>query len=174
MLLLQAADSRQRGWLDFQDFQTFVKRLRRRPELEALMTRIVGNDTDHIPSTAFIKFLREMQCVSSQQLSDELALALYAKFSDQLRSPQATSELSAHSECPQSSARMMTLEGFTAFLQSSDNMAMSERQTRVCDDMTRPLCEYYISSSHNVSRIGFCIAFVLIASKYRRTWSAVN
>lgn len=159
MLLLQAADSRQRGWLDFQDFQTFVKRLRRRPELEALMTRIVGNDTDHIPSTAFIKFLRETQCVSSQQLSDELALALYAKFSDQLRSPQATSELSAHSECPQSSARMMTLEGFTAFLQSSDNMAMSERQTRVCDDMTRPLCEYYISSSHNVSRVKLRTAF---------------
>lgn len=47
--------------------------------------------------------------------------------------------------------RIMTVEGFTSFLLSSDNMAFDERQLQVCDDMTRPLCEYYISSSHNVS-----------------------
>lgn len=46
----------------------------------------------------------------------------------------------------------MTIEGFTSFLLSSDNMAMDERQLTICDDMTRPLCEYYVSSSHNVSR----------------------
>ena len=45
----------------------------------------------------------------------------------------------------------MTMEGFTSFLMSGDNSGFSERQLRVCDDMTRPLCEYYISSSHNVS-----------------------
>lgn len=44
----------------------------------------------------------------------------------------------------------MTTEGFTSFLMSSDNSGFDERQQRLCDDMSRPLCEYYISSSHNV------------------------
>jgi phosphatidylinositol phospholipase C delta len=58
----------------------------------------------------------------------------------------------------------MTMEGFTSFLMSSDNSGFSERQLRVCDDMTRPLCEYYISSSHNVSQAatGNCFSMMVM------------
>ena len=42
----------------------------------------------------------------------------------------------------------LTLEGFSAFLMSADNAAMKDESEQ---DMTRPLSEYYISSSHNVS-----------------------
>jgi phosphatidylinositol phospholipase C delta len=41
----------------------------------------------------------------------------------------------------------VTLEGFGCYLMSSDNAAIEDESTQ---DMTRPLPEYYISSSHNV------------------------
>ncbi|KAJ3900152.1 1-phosphatidylinositol-4,5-bisphosphate phosphodiesterase 1 [Lentinula edodes] len=48
--------------------------------------------------------------------------------------------------------RVITLETFTSFLLSSDNPACLEPQTS--HDMTRPLSDYYISSSHNTYLIG--------------------
>lgn len=72
-------------------------------------------------------------------LPDTTIDALYAKFSESKQDSNGAP------------IRLMTTDGFTSFLMSSDNMAFSERQLKVCDDMTRPLCEYYISSSHNVS-----------------------
>lgn len=44
---------------------------------------------------------------------------------------------------------LVTLDGFNAFLLSSDNAPIRDDSQQ---DMSRPLCEYYISSSHNVSQ----------------------
>lgn len=41
----------------------------------------------------------------------------------------------------------VTLDGFVSFLMSSDNAAIKDESKQ---DMTRPLPEYFISSSHNV------------------------
>lgn len=41
------------------------------------------------------------------------------------------------------------LDGFSSYLMSSDNAALRDESTQ---DMSRPLTEYYVSSSHNVSR----------------------
>ena len=41
----------------------------------------------------------------------------------------------------------VSLDGLTSFLVSSDNAAVVDDSDQ---DMTRPLCEYYIASSHNV------------------------
>jgi phosphatidylinositol phospholipase C delta len=48
----------------------------------------------------------------------------------------------------------MSLDGFTSFLLSSDNSAFIEQHGKVWHDMTRPLSEYLISSSHNTYLIG--------------------
>lgn len=42
-------------------------------------------------------------------------------------------------------------EGFASFLASSDNPALEEDSQQ---DMTRPLAEYFISSSHNTYLVG--------------------
>ena len=42
---------------------------------------------------------------------------------------------------------LVTLEGLGCYLMSSDNAAIKDESLQ---DMTRPLPEYYISSSHNV------------------------
>jgi phosphatidylinositol phospholipase C delta len=48
----------------------------------------------------------------------------------------------------------MTLQGFTSFLLSSENSAFSDQHRAVWQDMTRPLSDYFISSSHNTYLVG--------------------
>ena len=48
----------------------------------------------------------------------------------------------------------MSLSGFTSFLMSADNSAFADQHGRIYHDMTRPLPEYYISSSHNTYLVG--------------------
>lgn len=42
---------------------------------------------------------------------------------------------------------LISLDGLTSFLMSADNAPLKDDTDQ---DMTRPLCEYYIASSHNV------------------------
>lgn len=48
----------------------------------------------------------------------------------------------------------MYLDAFSAFLLSPENSVMHSRHRKVCQDMNRPLPEYYVSSSHNTYLIG--------------------
>lgn len=51
-------------------------------------------------------------------------------------------------------AHAWSLSSFTAFLFSGDNSVFSPTDSSVTHDMTRPLAEYFISSSHNTYLIG--------------------
>ena len=48
----------------------------------------------------------------------------------------------------------LSLEGFTAFLLSTSNSAFTDRDGSIHHDMTQPLSDYYISSSHNTYLLG--------------------
>jgi len=48
----------------------------------------------------------------------------------------------------------LSLEGFTAFLLCKSNSAFTDQQGSIHHDMTRPLWDYYVSSSHNTYLIG--------------------
>lgn len=48
----------------------------------------------------------------------------------------------------------LTLDHFTIYLLSSENAVLQSGQRKVCQDMTRPLADYYISSSHNTYLVG--------------------
>ena len=48
----------------------------------------------------------------------------------------------------------LSLSAFTAFLLSPDNSAFADQNASVTHDMTRPLPEYFISSSHNTYLVG--------------------
>ena len=58
----QRADIHKRGFLDFSDFQVFVKYLRRRPEVEDLMRSLSGS-SESVNPVAFKTFLRKTQMV---------------------------------------------------------------------------------------------------------------
>jgi len=56
---------------------------------------------------------------------------------------------------PENLATMtLSLEGFTAFLLSTDNSASTDQHGSIHHDMTLPLWDYYISSSHNTYLLG--------------------
>jgi phosphatidylinositol phospholipase C delta len=48
----------------------------------------------------------------------------------------------------------MSLDAFTSFLLSPDNSPFLDQHRNTCHDMTRPLPEYFISSSHNTYLVG--------------------
>jgi phosphatidylinositol phospholipase C delta len=48
----------------------------------------------------------------------------------------------------------LSLEGFTAFLLSTSNSAFTDQDGSIHHDMTRPLSDYYVASSHNTYLVG--------------------
>ncbi|KAL8291858.1 hypothetical protein RQP46_002116 [Phenoliferia psychrophenolica] len=115
--------------LDFAGFQKFVQLLKRRDDVDALFREVSGGSTAGLSLEDWIRFLRAVQ----QSTLDEATLRnLYSKYSDL-------------------ETGTVLVEGFTQFLLSSDNAAMRDERDQ---DMTRPLSEYYISSSHNTYLVG--------------------
>jgi phosphatidylinositol phospholipase C delta len=117
--------------LDLDDFQVFVRRMRERKEIASLAERLAGN-SDGLSLNAFASFLRKEQRSSLRDGPIEL---LFTKYSIS----EPLDRLSAAE--------------FTNFLASADNSPFPrDRALGVTQDMSRPLCEYFISSSHNVRR----------------------
>ncbi|KAF8799792.1 PLC-like phosphodiesterase [Phlegmacium glaucopus] len=65
-------------------------------------------------------------------------------------------------------AVIMTLESFNAFLMSPDTCAFSDQHNNTWQDMTHPLSEYYISSSHNTYLVGHQLVGVSTLEGYIR------
>jgi phosphatidylinositol phospholipase C delta len=65
-----------------------------------------------------------------------------------------TGKISLDNKDPESTVLLLTLDGFTSYLMSLDNAPFSDQNQGVYHDMSRPLSEYYISSSHNTYLIG--------------------
>ena len=62
----------------------------------------------------------------------------------------------------------LRLPAFVAWLLSADNDALDPSHTRVCQDMSRPLSEYFIASSHNSYLTGHQLRSESSADMYRR------
>ncbi|GES89049.1 PLC-like phosphodiesterase [Rhizophagus clarus] len=126
------ADLQKNGWLDFTDFQRFVKIIKKRNELDGLFISLANTKTDILTLQEFKNFLlNEQKC----NLKDEDYDNLYYKFCDK-------------------DLNEMSLEGFTSFLMSSDNSVFAPDHARLCQDMTHPLSHYFIESSHNTYLLG--------------------
>lgn len=64
--------------------------------------------------------------------------------------------------------KTMTSDAFTSFLLSPDNSAFTDQHSTVWHDMTRPLADYYISSSHNTYLVGHQLVGVSTIEGYIR------
>ena len=69
---------------------------------------------------------------------------------------------------PDLSGATISLAGFTSFLLSSENSPFTDYHGKVWHDMTRPLSEYYISSSHNTYLVGHQLVGVSTIEGYIR------
>ncbi|CAE6477573.1 unnamed protein product [Rhizoctonia solani] len=195
----KSADKGNKGYLDFTDFQTFVKKLHARPDIKRLWNRMRGEGLFDI--TVFGKFMREEQMMI--EMTDSELARIFIKYatggselpapppepyaSSAVSSPYKTkvrsrsrsrsrsgsfsfsstpkfknAQPASSAVCsypdkepgtpaPRSlTAPHFTLDDFSAFLLGADNSAFEDRE----HDMTRPLSEYYISSSHNTYLVG--------------------
>ncbi|EIW52002.1 1-phosphatidylinositol-4,5-bisphosphate phosphodiesterase 1 [Trametes versicolor FP-101664 SS1] len=69
-------------------------------------------------------------------------------------SPPGTATTASSTSVPSVDDALMKLSGFTAFLLSADNSVFADQHGRTYHDMSRPLPEYFISSSHNTYLVG--------------------
>ncbi|KAK8248982.1 hypothetical protein IWZ00DRAFT_312790 [Phyllosticta capitalensis] len=139
----------QSGYLRFNQFLAFVRRLKERRELRPIYdsTKGSGNELD---ISNFFRFLQEKQGVDVAGDLDYW-VSVFEKFA---RKPRANS--SASSPGTDVAISTMTFQGFQAFLTSPANHVLTQTRTDVSLD--RPLNEYFISSSHNTYLLGRQVA----------------
>ncbi|KAF9652259.1 PLC-like phosphodiesterase [Thelephora ganbajun] len=128
----KAADEERKGTLDFAAFRRFVKALKARPELEQIFNDLTKGSEGRLTFPLFLNFMRNTQKAVE---SEEDLRKLFVKI---LTAPEQIAAAVKH---------------FISFLSSQENSAFGE-EPRVWMDMTRPLSEYYISSSHNTYLVG--------------------
>jgi len=81
-------------------------------------------------------------------LQDSVLHAIFERYTPVPKSDQPGPAPPAANQVTQT-ARVMTLDNFLSFLLSPDNSVLVDETKGVHHDMTQPLSEYYISSSHN-------------------------
>lgn len=160
------ADVQKRGFLDFTDFQRFVKSLKARPEVERRYKKLCSIDNGRFSYQAFDHFMRIHQKSTASAEELQCLFLRYATSSPDDGAPQPIQlptdlflntrpDKASSVAAPEDLATAtLSLEGFTAFLLSTDNSAFTDQGGSIHHDMTRPLSEYYISSSHNTYLVG--------------------
>ncbi|KAG8834855.1 Phospholipase C [Serendipita sp. 399] len=174
-MLFRAADKSANGTLDFEEFREFWRGRRVRKEMRVLFKeQLAFNrrlDSDGQPTTdgrlegltfkTFERFMREEQ--KDKRSSAELheIFSCYATPLHPRKEVEGNPESQSNPSGSNSnkvdvdpSSQVLTLEGFTSYLMSSDNAPFKDQKLGVHQDMTRPLAEYYISSSHNTYLVG--------------------
>uniref|UniRef100_A0A8C2YG51 Phosphoinositide phospholipase C n=2 Tax=Coturnix japonica TaxID=93934 RepID=A0A8C2YG51_COTJA len=127
--LFKECDHSGDGRLEDRELEDFCRRLLRRPELEELFGRYSGED-----------------CVlSAEELRDFLK-----DQGEEGTLHQACAIICAHELNEKARQQeLMTLDGFTMYLLSAAGDILNQEHTQVHQDMSQPLCHYFISSSHN-------------------------
>ncbi|NXN09763.1 PLCD3 phosphodiesterase, partial [Indicator maculatus] len=115
--------------LEGRELEEFCRRLLRRPELEELFGHYSGEDLV-LSAEELQDFLREQ--------GEDASLC-------QARAIIRTYELNEKAR----QQDLMMLDGFMMYLLSAAGDIFNQEHTKVHQDMSQPLCHYFISSSHN-------------------------
>ncbi|XP_068023255.1 1-phosphatidylinositol 4,5-bisphosphate phosphodiesterase delta-3 isoform X1 [Melanerpes formicivorus] len=115
--------------LEGRELEEFCRRLLRRPELEELFGRYSGEDL----------------VLSAEELQDFLRDQGEEASLRQARAIIRTYELNEKAR----QQDLMMLDGFMMYLLSAAGDIFNQEHTKVHQDMSQPLCHYFISSSHN-------------------------
>ncbi|NXW61558.1 PLCD3 phosphodiesterase, partial [Eurystomus gularis] len=115
--------------LEGRELEEFCRRLLRRPELEELFGHYSGEDL----------------VLSAEELQDFLRDQGEDASLRQARAIIRTYELNEKAR----QQDLMMLDGFMMYLLSAAGDILNQGHTKVHQDMSQPLCHYFISSSHN-------------------------
>jgi phosphatidylinositol phospholipase C delta len=157
-------DNDKTGYLTVAEFTSLIKILKRQPEIEELYRSLTNQGP--LDEKRFRLFLLEVQ---KSHLNDSdikrIYLDLLRHDANEYSSAGSTGTTSFDSNAiatesepenllAEEEATGLTLDQFTSYLSSPTNAALSPSQRKVCQDMSRPLPDYFISSSHNTYLIG--------------------
>ncbi|KAL2103385.1 hypothetical protein ACEWY4_000253 [Coilia grayii] len=124
------------GTLGFEEFCSFYKMMSTRRDLYLLMLTY-GNHKDHLDTDDLARFLEVEQKMA--KVTKEHCLEIVAKFEP----------------CPDNQKQgVLGIDGFTNYMRSPAGDIFNPQHYEVNQDMRRPLCHYFIASSHNTYLMG--------------------
>ncbi|KAG9349152.1 hypothetical protein JZ751_029475 [Albula glossodonta] len=129
--LFMMADKSASDTLEDDEFVLFYKMLTDRDDVLQLFRKYSG-DGHKLTLCNLEEFLQKEQLET--EISRQRILELVNKYE-----PSETAK----------SLQAMSIDGFLLYLSSADGLIFNPCQQRIYQDMTQPLCHYFISSSHN-------------------------
>ncbi|OCT61019.1 1-phosphatidylinositol 4,5-bisphosphate phosphodiesterase delta-4-like [Xenopus laevis] len=129
--LFQMADKSESGTLEGEEFVLFYKALTQRDEVLKIFQDF-SKDGKKLTLLEFVDFLQQGQL--EEEITEEIAMDLIAHYE-----PSDTAK----------KLHAMSIDGFLIYLCSPEGSIFNVAHEQLCQDMTQPLCHYFISSSHN-------------------------
>uniref|UniRef100_A0A8C3TJB9 1-phosphatidylinositol 4,5-bisphosphate phosphodiesterase delta-4 n=2 Tax=Chelydra serpentina TaxID=8475 RepID=A0A8C3TJB9_CHESE len=129
--LFQMADRSASGTLEGEEFVLFYKALTQRDEVLGVF-RAFSRDGKKLTLLEFVDFLQQEQL--ERENTQELAMELMARYE-----PSETAR----------ARHVLSVDGFLLYLRSPEGSIFNPAHGTLYQDMTQPLCHYFISSSHN-------------------------
>ncbi|OXB77123.1 UNVERIFIED_CONTAM: hypothetical protein H355_007770 [Colinus virginianus] len=129
--LFQAADKSESGTLEGEEFVLFYKALTEREEVQSLFQEF-SEDGKKLTLLELVDFLRQEQL--EEEGTEELAMELIDKYE-----PSETAK----------ARHVLSADGFLMYLCSPEGSIFNPQHRALWQDMSQPLCHYFISSSHN-------------------------
>ncbi|XP_073723559.1 1-phosphatidylinositol 4,5-bisphosphate phosphodiesterase eta-2a [Misgurnus anguillicaudatus] len=124
------------GTLGFEEFCSFYKMMSTRRDLYLLMLTY-SNHKDHLDNDDLIRFLETEQKMTN--VTKEHCIEIVSKFEP----------------CPENQTLgVLGIDGFTNYMRSPAGDIFNPEHNEVNQDMTQPLNNYFIASSHNTYLMG--------------------
>ncbi|XP_078539640.1 1-phosphatidylinositol 4,5-bisphosphate phosphodiesterase delta-4 [Lissotriton helveticus] len=129
--LFQMADASHSGTLEGEEFVSFYHALTQRDDILRIFKEY-SKDGKKLTLLEFVDFLKHEQL--EQDEVQEHAIDLVARYEPSENAKKL---------------RAMSADGFLAYLHSRQGNIFNQEHRKLYQDMTQPLCHYFISSSHN-------------------------
>uniref|UniRef100_A0A8C5UQI5 Phosphoinositide phospholipase C n=1 Tax=Malurus cyaneus samueli TaxID=2593467 RepID=A0A8C5UQI5_9PASS len=127
----RTVDKHQGQIISMDDFRAIYRALVHRPEYEELF-KAYSSDGKTIPDAQLIKFLIKEQFQTDAGETNALEIIMKYEPIDDVRKK-----------------RHLSFEGFIRYMNSDECSVFKSEHRTIYQDMNQPLCDYYISSSHN-------------------------
>ncbi|XP_041340435.1 1-phosphatidylinositol 4,5-bisphosphate phosphodiesterase zeta-1 [Pyrgilauda ruficollis] len=124
-------DKQSGDMISMDDFKAIYRALVHRPEFEELF-KAYSTDGNILPNGQLLKFLAKEQFQTEANETTALEIIMKYEPIDEVRKK-----------------RQLSFEGFVRYLNSDECSIFKSQHKSVYQDMTKPLCDYFISSSHN-------------------------
>ena len=140
----EKADTSKTGFLNFEEFKDFIRRLKYRADIKEIYKTIDPN-SEGISLNVFLAFLRETQGINVKANHPHWVKVFNKHVRQANKGPM-------NQDATDDPSVLMNFAAFSEFLSSRDNNIQDFKVPEVKFD--KPLNEYFISSSHNTYLLG--------------------